>query len=37
MVKEKKKIKNGKGSLYRVPVGDPKYKENYNKIFRKGK
>ena len=26
---------NGKGSLYRIPVGDSKYKENYNKIFKK--
>tara|TARA_R110002020_G_scaffold239138_2_gene451697 strand:+ start:522 stop:647 length:126 start_codon:yes stop_codon:yes gene_type:complete len=27
--------RNGKGSLYRIPVGDKVYKENYNKIFRK--
>ena len=27
--------KNGKGDLYRISVTDKKYKENYNKIFRK--
>jgi hypothetical protein len=27
--------RNGKGSAYRVPIGDLKYKQNYNKIFRK--
>ena len=27
--------RNGKGSLYRIPVGDQVYKENYNKIFGK--
>ena len=32
---EEKIDRNGKGSLYRIPVGDPKYKENYNRIFRK--
>tara|TARA_R100000995_G_C3377729_1_gene74613 strand:- start:230 stop:406 length:177 start_codon:yes stop_codon:yes gene_type:complete len=31
----KKNNRNGKGSLYRIPVGDSKYKENYNKIFKK--
>ena len=28
-------IKNGKGDVYRIPVTDKKYKENYNKIFKK--
>ena len=28
-------IKNGKGDSYRIPVTDKKYKENYNKIFKK--
>tara|TARA_Y100000593_G_C4266604_1_gene315095 strand:- start:1119 stop:1262 length:144 start_codon:yes stop_codon:yes gene_type:complete len=37
MEKPKKRNRNGKGGAYRVPVGDLKYKENYNKIFRKGK
>ena len=32
---EEKIDRNGKGSLYRIPVGDPKYKENYNRIIRK--
>lgn len=27
--------RNGKGSLYRIPVGDKQYKENYDKIFTK--
>ena len=27
--------RNGKGSLYRIPFNDKKYKENYDKIFRK--
>jgi len=27
--------KNGKGSIYRIPLDDKKYKKNYNKIFRK--
>tara|TARA_R110001583_G_scaffold38498_6_gene124416 strand:- start:3221 stop:3358 length:138 start_codon:yes stop_codon:yes gene_type:complete len=31
----KKENTNGKGGAYRVPVGDLKYKENYNKIFKK--
>jgi hypothetical protein len=31
----KKENTNGKGSAYRVPVGDLKYKENYDKIFKK--
>ncbi len=30
-----KVAKNGKGDLYRISVTDKKYKENYNKIFRK--
>ena len=25
----------GKGDWYRIPVTDKKYKENYNKIFKK--
>ena len=37
MEESKKRNRNGKGGVYRVPVGDLKYKENYNKIFRKGK
>ena len=28
-------IQNGKGDSYRIPITDKKYKENYNKIFRK--
>ena len=28
-------IQNGKGDSYRIPVTDKKYKENYNKIFKK--
>ena len=32
---EQKVDKNGKGSLYRIPVGDKQYKENYDKIFTK--
>tara|TARA_Y100001951_G_C11255767_1_gene249297 strand:+ start:891 stop:1016 length:126 start_codon:yes stop_codon:yes gene_type:complete len=32
---EQKVNRNGKGSLYRIPVGDQVYKKNYNKIFRK--
>ena len=28
-------IKNGKGDVYRIPVTDKKYKENYDKIFNK--
>ena len=35
MEESKKRNRNGKGGAYRVPVGDLKYKENYNKIFRK--
>ena len=35
MEESKKRSRNGKGGVYRVPVGDLKYKENYNKIFRK--
>ena len=27
--------RNGKGASYRIPVTDKKYKENYNKIFKK--
>jgi len=27
--------RNGKGDLYRIPVGDKKYQKNYNKIFKK--
>lgn len=27
----------GKGSLYRIPTSDDKYKKNYDKIFRKNK
>ena len=27
--------RNGKGSLYRIKVGDKQYNENYNKIFKK--
>ena len=27
--------KNGKGDSYRIPVTDKKYKENYDKIFKK--
>ena len=27
--------RNGKGDSYRIPVTDKKYKENYNKIFKK--
>ena len=27
--------RNGKGDSYRIPITDKKYKENYNKIFRK--
>ena len=26
---------NGKGDSYRIPITDKKYKENYNKIFKK--
>ena len=29
--------RNGKGSLYRIKVGDKQYNENYNKIFKKEK
>tara|TARA_R100001443_G_scaffold38176_1_gene51707 strand:+ start:1168 stop:1296 length:129 start_codon:yes stop_codon:yes gene_type:complete len=29
--------KNGKGSFYRIKTTDKKYKENYDKIFRKNK
>ena len=32
-----KVAKNGKGDLYRISVTDKRYKENYNKIFRKEK
>ena len=32
---EEKIDRNGKGSLYRIPIGDSKYNENYNKIFGK--
>ena len=32
---EQKVDRNGKGSLYRIPVGDKQYQENYNKIFKK--
>ena len=28
-------IQNGKGDSYMIPVTDKKYKENYNKIFKK--
>ncbi len=36
MEKQKQKeSRNGKGSAYRVPVGDKNYKYNYDKIFRK--
>ena len=28
-------VQNGKGDSYRIPVTDKKYKENYNKIFKK--
>ena len=35
MEKPKKRNRNGKGGAYRVSIGDLKYKENYNKIFRK--
>ena len=28
-------VSNGKGDSYRIPVTDKKYKENYNKIFKK--
>ena len=28
-------LQNGKGDSYRIPITDKKYKENYNKIFRK--
>ena len=28
-------IQNGKGDSYRIPITDKKYKENYNKIFKK--
>ena len=28
-------LQNGKGDSYRIPVTDKKYKENYNKIFKK--
>ena len=27
--------RNGKGDSYRIPITDKKYKENYNKIFKK--
>ncbi len=37
MEKPKRKNRNGKGSAYRVPVGDKEYKYNYDKIFRKKK
>ena len=37
MEKPKKRNRNGKGSAYRVPVGDKEYKINYDKIFRKNK
>ncbi len=37
MKKQKKENRNGKGSSYRVPVGDKEYKYNYDKIFRKKK
>ena len=29
------KVINGKGDSYRIPITDKKYKENYNKIFKK--
>ena len=29
------KVRNGKGDSYRIPITDKKYKENYNKIFKK--
>ena len=35
MEKPKKRNRNGKGSAYRVPVGDKQYKYNYDKIFKK--
>lgn len=28
-------IKNGKGDKYRIAISDSKYKDNYNKIFKK--
>ena len=28
-------VQNGKGDSYRIPITDKKYKENYNKIFKK--
>ena len=28
-------VSNGKGDSYRIPITDKKYKENYNKIFKK--
>ena len=28
-------IRNGKGDSYRIPITDKKYKENYDKIFKK--
>jgi len=34
---KEEKHRNGKGSVYRISVTDKKYKENYNKIFRKEK
>ena len=30
-----KVTRNGKGDSYRIPITDKKYKENYNKIFKK--
>ena len=35
MEKPKKRNRNGKGSAYRVPVGDKQYKYNYDRIFKK--
>ena len=37
MEKQKKENRNGKGGAYRIPIGDKKYKFNYDKIFRKNK
>lgn len=34
---KQKESKNGKGSAYRVPVGDKQYKYNYDRIFKKRK
>ena len=28
-------VSNGKGDSYRIPITDKKYKENYDKIFKK--